>query len=133
MIRFYSLFVTDKNILASPYIRRFNVLHDLTVHRGEKETVTFLLQTSITKKQFEKLNVIYDPTAIEINKIDIKSFKHQTLLTVELTPKALGSVRIGFAFPQTEKLHTDRMQSIPSPLTAFPCRGLADHVELANT
>ncbi|MCB9816734.1 hypothetical protein H6786_05035 [Candidatus Nomurabacteria bacterium] len=132
MIRFYSLFVTDDELLASPYIRRFNVFHDLTLHRGETETVTFLLQTALTEKQFEKLQVIFDPAQLELKKIDLKSYKHQTLVTASVVPKEVGSVRIGFAFPQTEKLHQARMQSIPSPLTAVPARGLVDHLELIS-
>ena len=132
MIRFYSLFVTDDDLLASHYVRRFNLFHDLTVHRGKTETVTFLMQTGLTEKQYENLNVIFDPAALHLEKIDIKSYKHQTLLTVTLTPKEIGSVRIGFAFPQAQKLHRERLHSIPSPLTTMPCKGFAEHVELTN-
>lgn len=124
MIRFYSLFVTDDNLLASPYVRRFNVFHDLTLHRGATETINFLLQTPLTPEQFDRLNVIYDPHTMTINKVDVKSYKHQSLITVTLIPKELGSVRIGFAFPQTENLHRARMKQIHSPLTAIPCRDI---------
>lgn len=120
MIRFYSLFVTDDNLLASPYVRRFNVFHDLTLHRGASETVNFLLQTPLTPEQYDQLNVIYDPHTITISKVEVKSFKHQSLITVTLVPKELGSVKIGFAFPQTEHLHRARMQDLHSPLTATP-------------
>lgn len=121
MIRFYSLFVTDDELLASPYVRRFNVFHDLTLHRGKTETVTFLLQTTISPKQHEKLNIIFDPLQLSIEGIDVKPFEHQTLITVDLIPKELGSIRIGFAFPQSQPLHQARMKKIPSPLTSVPC------------
>lgn len=121
MIRFYSFFVVDDNLLASPYVRRFNVFHDITLHRGATETVNFLLQYPLTPKQFEKLNVIYDPLSVTIENVAVKTFKHQSLLTVTLVPKELGSVRVGFAFPQTEDLHQTRIESINSPLTTVPC------------
>lgn len=117
MIRFYSLFVTDDDLLASPYIRRFNIFHDLTLHRGATETVNFLLQSPITKKQEEELSIIYDPHALQLQHVETKPFKHQTLVTVKLVPKELGSLRIGLAIPQTEPLHHSRLSRIHSPLT----------------
>lgn len=124
MIRFYSLFVTDDELLASPYVRRFNVFHDLTLNRGKTETVNFLLQTTITPEQNKRLNVIYDPLTLNISKVVIKTFTHQTLITVTLTPKELGSIRIGFSVPQSEPLHRANLKKIPSPLTAVPCINL---------
>ncbi len=121
MIRFYSLFVTDDELLASPYVRRFNVFHDLTLNRGKTETVNFLLQTTITPEQNERLNVIYDPLTLNISKIDVKAFKYQTLITATVTPKELGSIRIGFSVPQSELLHKENLKKIPSPLIAIPC------------
>ncbi|MCB9812066.1 hypothetical protein H6778_00185 [Candidatus Nomurabacteria bacterium] len=129
MIRFYSLFVTDDDLLASPYVRRFNVFHDLTLHRGVTETVNFLLQAPLTPEQYDKLNIIFDPHALTVQKVEMKSYKHQSLLTVTLIPKELGSLRIGFAFPQTEYLHRDRMKKIPSPLTAVSCKQLTEAAE----
>jgi hypothetical protein len=127
MIRFYSLFVVDDNILASPYVRRFNVFHDITLHRGVAETVNFLLQQPLSEEQFGKLSVIYDPHTMTVEKVDVKTFKHQSLLTVTLTPKELGSVRVGFAFPQTETLHQTRLKDIHSPLTTVSCRTINEH------
>lgn len=126
MIRFYSLFVTDDNLLASPYVRRFNVFHDLTLHRGVKETVNFLLQSPLTEDQYERLNIIFDPHTLSVDHVDVRTFKHQSLITVTLVPKELGSVKIGFAFPQTEHLHQARMNKISSPLTSVPCRSLSE-------
>lgn len=120
MIRFYSFFVVDNDLMASPYVRRFNVFHDLTLHRGMTETVNFLLQQPLSEEQYGKLSVIYDPHTMTIEKVDVKSFKHQSLITVTLNPKEIGSVRIGFAFPQTEYLHQARMKDIHSPLTTVP-------------
>lgn len=124
MIRFYSLFVTDDNLLASPYVRRFNTFHDITLHRGVSETINFLLQTELTPAQYEQLNIIYDPITISLQKIEVKAFKHQSLITVTLIPKEIGSIRIGFAFPQTGKLHSDRMKKLASPLTTVSCNSL---------
>jgi hypothetical protein len=121
MIRFYSLFVTDDELLASPYIRQFNIFHSPTVHLGETERVTFLLQTTISPEQHEELNIIFDPLQINAQKIDVKTFEHQTLITVDLIPKEIGSIRLGFAFPQSDKLHQARTEKIPSPLISVPC------------
>ena len=132
MIRFYSLFVTDDELLASPYVRRFNVFHDLTLHRGKTEEVNFLLQTPINPKQYERLSIIYDPMALTLLKVEVKSFPHQTLLTVKLTPKEIGSIRIGFAFPQSEHLHKDRLKKISSPLTSVPCSSLGKDAVLTT-
>ena len=121
MIRFYSLFVVDDDLLASPYVRRFNVFHDITLHRGIPETVNFLLQAPLTKHQEEELNVIFDPHQLSILDVEVKNFKHQSLLTVTLVAKEVGSLRVGFAFPQTEPLHQTRLQRIQSPLVTVPC------------
>lgn len=124
MIRFYSLFVIDNDLLASPFVQRFNVFHDLTLHLGAVETVNFLLQHPLSPKQYEQLNIIYDPHTITIKEIDVKSFTHQSLLTITLIPKELGSLRIGFAYPQTEQLHQARMKNIHSPLTQISYQDL---------
>lgn len=124
MIRFYSLFVVDDELLASPFVQRFNVFHDLTLQRDAEETVNFLLQQSITPEQYEKLQLIYDPHTLTILDVAVKSFKHQSLLTVTLIPKELGSIKIGFAYPQTAQLHHDRMKHIHSPLTAVSFQSL---------
>jgi hypothetical protein len=120
MIRFYSLFVVDNDLMASPFVGRFNVLHDITLHRGATETVNFLLQHPLTPDQYEKLNIIYDPYTLAVEDIQVKSFKYQILITVTLTPKEIGSIRVGFAFPQTEYIHQARMKNIRSPLTTVP-------------
>lgn len=121
MIRFYSLFVTDDNLLASPYVRRFNVFHDITLHRGVTEKVNFLLQTPLSAKQTKNLNVIFDPNQIIIKEIDVKTFKHQSLIVATIIPKKAGSIKLGFAFPQTEHLHNNRLKNISSPLITMSC------------
>lgn len=135
MIRFYSLFVTDDNLLASPYVRRFNFFHDLTLHRGTSETVNFLLQYPLTENQIKHLNIIYDPHTLNIEHIDVKSYSHQSLLTVTLTPKELGSIRIGFAMPQDELLHRTAVRHIKSPMMAVPFSELVEkeHAKLQQT
>ena len=124
MIRFYSMFVTNDELLVSPYVRDFNVAHDITVHCGKTEVINFLLQTTLTKQEYQKLNVLYDPLAITLKKIDVKSYHHETLVTVELIPKELGVLKIGFAVPQTKALHRDRLRKLSSPLTAIKCTKL---------
>ncbi len=133
MIRFYSLFVTDDDLLASPYVRRFNVFHDITLHRGATETISFLLQTPLSEEQYKNLNVIYDPLTIYIKEVEVKSFKHQSLITMTLSPKEIGSVRLGFAFPQNEYLHRTQMKKIHSPLTSVPCTQLSTHATESET
>ncbi len=123
MIRFYSLFVTDDTLLASPYIRRFNLLYDLILHRGQSEIVNFLLQTDLTPKQIENLSIVYDPLTIDLQKVDVQPYKHQTLLTVKLVPKELGSVRIGFSHPQTSAIKS-KSRKTSSPFTAVLCSSL---------
>lgn len=127
MIRFYSLFVTDDNLLASPYIRRFNTFHDLTLHRGVTETINFLLQTPLTPQQYEQLSIIYDPLTLNLQKVEVKRYQHQSLITVTVIPKELGSVRIGFAFPQAKQTHRDSLKKLTSsPLMAVPCSSLQE-------
>lgn len=129
MIRFYSLFVTDENLLASPYVRRFNVFHDITLHRGVTEKVNFLLQAPLTPKQYKNLNVIFDPNQITIKEICVKTFKHQSLVTATIVPKKAGSIKLGFAFPQTEHLHRDRLNNISSPLVTRLCSDFKNPVK----
>jgi len=124
MIRFYSLFVTDDNLLSSPYVRRFNVFHDITLHRGTTETVNFLLQHPLSEEQHKKLQIIFDPHSIDVQHIEVRPFKHQSLLTIKLIPKELGSIKIGFAFPQNDHLHQSHIKKIPSPLISKLCHSL---------
>jgi hypothetical protein len=121
MIRFYSLFVTDEKIFTSPFVRRFNPFHDLTIHRGKTETLHFLLQTSLTDEQFQHMNILFDPHNLEIKKIKVKAYSQQTILTVHLVPKEIGSHKIGIAFPQSPKLHEAHLKRISSPFLAVPC------------
>lgn len=121
MIRFYSLFITDDDLLASPYVRRLNFFHDITLHRGATETVNFLLQTPLTTEQSKQLNIICDPMSVSILDVEAKSFRHQSLVTVTLIPREIGSIKIGLAFPQSEALHKEKMQKLPSPLVSIPC------------
>jgi hypothetical protein len=122
MIRFYSLFVNDEKVVPSPYTQRFNPFHDLTLRRNETETVNFLLQTTLTHEQYEKMNVLFDPEVLDIKEISVKSFSHQTLVTVALSPKTSGSLRIGFAFPQSTYLHRTHLKSVLSPFISLPVR-----------
>jgi len=133
MIRFYSLFVTDDNLLASPYARRFNVFHDITLQRGETETVNFLLQTAISMKQYKQLHIMYDLNALTVEEVAVKRFKHQSLITVTLIPKEIGAVKIGLAFPQSVPLHYHRMDAISSPMTSVPCHTLQSNSSKAVT
>lgn len=121
MIRFYSLFVTDENLLASPYVRRLNFFHDVTLHRGVTETVNFLLQTPLTNEQSKQLNIICDPLSVSIVDVEAKSFKHQSLITVTLIPREIGSIKVGLAFPQSANLHKEHMRQLKSPLVSLPC------------
>jgi|AntRauTorcE11897_2_1112592.scaffolds.fasta_scaffold70078_1 hypothetical protein len=128
MIRFYSLFATDDNLLSSPYVRKLNLFHDITVTRGEEETVNFLLQTPLTPKQAKELNIIYDPLSISVNDVQIKTYRHQSLVTIGLVPKELGSHKIGLAFPQSKTVHREKMNHLPSPLVSTPCQKInTDH------
>ena len=122
MIRFYSMFVTDSNILSSPYIRKLNLFHDISVDRGQEETINFLLQTSLTKDQAKELNVIFDPLAINITDVKVKAYKHQSLVTITLIPREVGSHKIGLAFPQSKVAHREKMKSLPSPLISTRCQ-----------
>jgi hypothetical protein len=100
MNRSYSLFVTDDELLSSPYVRRFNYLHDLTLHLGKKETVNFLLQTSLSNYQQKHLKLSYDSSSVEVHSVATISYQRQTLITVSLTPRELGTIRIGFTYPE---------------------------------
>jgi hypothetical protein len=121
MIRFYSLFVTDDDLLSSPYIQKFNLFHDITLQRGHEETVNFLLQTPLTPAQSNKLNIISDPQSLEIKDTEVKTYKHQSLISITLIPKEVGSARIGITFPQSESLHGDQLKNLPARFISTPC------------
>jgi hypothetical protein len=133
MIRFYSLFVKDNDLLSSPYIRKLNLFHDLTVNRGAEEKVNFLLQSSLTPEQSRELNIIYDPLAINVTNVETKSFKHQTLVTVTLIPREVGSVKIGLAYPQSKAAHRRQISQLPSPLVSTPCHHISQPNYLKNS
>jgi hypothetical protein len=116
MIRFYSLFVTSDELLASPYVRRFSGAHDLTLTLNESETVNFLLQTPLPKDRKHELSVIYDPVTLELVKVRTHRYRHQTLVTVTLIPKELGSMRIGFSLPRGVPAAKHRPTNAESPL-----------------
>jgi hypothetical protein len=133
MIRFYSLFVNDNTVVPSPYTQRFNPFHDLTLRHGETETVNFLLQTTLTAEQYEKMSVLFDPEVLDVRQITVKSFSHQTLVTAEITPKKNGSLRIGFAFPQSSHLHRTHLKRVLSPFVSLPCRYFTKTLEPADS
>jgi hypothetical protein len=133
MIRFYSLFVNDEKVVPSPYSQRFNPFHDLTLRRGETETVNFLLQTSLTAEQYEKMNVLFDPEVLDVKQISVRSFSHQTLVTATLSPKQSGSLRIGFAFPQSPHLHRTHLKRVLSPFISLPCQYFSHSLRPAET
>ncbi len=132
MIRFYSLFVTDDNPLSSQRSHRLNLFHDLTLHHNTSETVNFLLQTPLSKKQEQQLNLIFDPDALEVEDVTIKTYKHQSLITVTLTPQVIGSVKIGFAVPQTDHLHKRRLRQVRTPLASIPYASLQQKQAVAE-
>jgi hypothetical protein len=113
--------VTDDNLLRSPYVRKLNLFHDIEVHRGEEDKINFLLQTPLTKNQAENLNVIYDPLNISVKDVEVKSFKNQSLVSITLIPKEVGSHKIGLAFPQSKLAHREKLSHLASPLTSIPC------------
>ena len=120
MIRFYSIFVTDEDLFESPYVRRFNTFHDLILHRGKTVTVNFLLQTALTNKQQKRLRALYDPLVLTLQKVEVTPYAHQTLLTVTLTPKELGSIRLGFSYPEKSIHTTFSPPPVRSPLSSTP-------------
>jgi hypothetical protein len=119
MIRFYSLFISDDNLLASPYSQKFNFFHDVSLRRGVEETVNFLLQTVLSTEQENNLNVIFDPLSLNILNVEVKSFKKQTIVAISLIPNEVGSVKIGIALPQSTSLHEEKINNLPSPLVSM--------------
>ncbi len=109
MKRFYSLFVTDDKLLSSPYIRRFNFLNDLTVNIGQTEKIRFLLQAPLSEKQRQQLEVHYDPASVLVDHMKVEGFPHQTLVTLTLIPKELGTVSIGFSYPDAKPTRSERV------------------------
>lgn len=101
MNRTYSVFVTDDELLASPYIRRFNYLHDLTLNLGQAEDINFLLQHPLSKHQRKQLQVQYDQTAITVQSTIVVPYNKQTLVTLRVIPKELGTIRIGLSYPES--------------------------------
>lgn len=106
MKRTYTLFVTNDELLASPYVRRFNFLYDLTLHLGQTEEVNFLLQEPLTKKQQDGLQLSYDTMSLDISRLKIIPFRYQTLITAHIVPKEIGTVRVEFSYPQAVAIQT---------------------------
>lgn len=118
MTRFYSLFVTSDEQLASPYIRRFSTLHDISLRLGTVEKVHFLLQTKISPAQKKKLEIIYDESQLTLHQVQVDVFHHQTLITAHMTPKELGVLRVGFTYPEPGRAMLPRRRLTKgSPLT----------------
>lgn len=124
MIRFYSLFISDDNLLASPYSQKFNFFHDVSLQRGVEETVNFLLQTALSPEQENNLNIIFDPLSLNILNVEVKSFKNQTIVAVSLIPNEIGTAKIGIALPQSTSLHEEKINNLPSPLVSMPCKSI---------
>lgn len=129
MIRFYSLFVTSDELLTSPYVRRFSGAHDLTLELGQTETVNFLLQTPLPEGRKHELSVIYDPVTLELVKVRTHRYSHQTLVTVTLVPKEIGSMRIGFSLPRVAAAPGHRRSSANSPLRSESVEAVAATAE----
>lgn len=114
MVRYYTFYVTDDKLLASPYVRRFNFLHDLTLQLNKPEEVRFLLQTPITPLQQSQLQLLHETSNFDITNIKVRSYKQQSIITATFTPKELGIVRVGISFP-SEKRASPKMS--PSALS----------------
>jgi hypothetical protein len=114
MIRFYSIFISDDDLFTSPYVHRLNFFHDVTLSLGKSQTIHFLLQAPLTVRQEEMLEIINDPLSLELEKVDIKTYKHQTIVSVTVRPKEIGTAKIGLAYPQSEPLYKKQMSGLPS-------------------
>lgn len=120
MIRFYPLFVTDNELLASPYIKNFNLFNGITLQRGHLETVNFLIQTHLTSKQCDNLNIIYDQLNLHLDKVQIKPYKHQTVVSVSIIAKEIGSMKIGLEIPEEKPTRGFHLSKVPLPLAKVP-------------
>lgn len=120
MIRFYPLFVTDDKLLSSPYIKNFNHFHGTTLQRGQIETLNFLIQTHLSKEQCDNINIIYDQLNFNLDKVQVKSYKHETVISISILPKEIGSMKIGFEIPETKKPTGFHLRKIPLPLAKVP-------------
>jgi hypothetical protein len=95
-------------------------MHGTTLHRGETELVNFLIQTNLTPDQCNNLQVIYDELSLNINSIQIRTYKFQTIVSVSITPKEIGSLRIGFEIPKQSLATGYHLRKIPLPLVKIP-------------
>lgn len=120
MIRFYPLFVIDKSLLVSPYLHEFNVLRGTTIERGKTETVNFLIQTKLNAEQCKKLSVIYDKLDLTIDSIEVNPFRYQSIISVKLKAKEIGSIKIGFEIPDLKPNPRLSLKKINLPLLKIP-------------
>lgn len=118
MKRTYSFLVTDEHIPASPYVRRFDFLHDLTLQQDQEEEINFLLQEPLTPSQRKMLEVSYDSHALSVKQVKVIPFTHQTLITATIKPHTSGAVRVTFNYPDQVTKRLAPKLSVRHPLTS---------------
>ncbi len=68
--------------------------------------------------------MIFNPSTMQVNNVQIRTFKKQTLVTVSIVAKETGSVKLGIAFPQSAVEHQKQLDNLPTSLTTTTCSNI---------
>jgi hypothetical protein len=91
-----------------------------TIERGKTETVNFLIQTKLNAEQCKKLSIIYDKLDLTVESIEVNPFKYQSIISVKLKAKEIGSIKIGFEIPDLKPNPRFSLKKINLPLLKIP-------------
>ncbi|MEK7639038.1 MAG: hypothetical protein AAB388_02660 [Patescibacteria group bacterium] len=110
MLRTYSIFATNQELLASPYVRALSRAHDVTLRVGEEEVINFLVQQRLSVEDEGQVYLLYDPQTLDCLTVHIERFAKQTLITLRMIAREMGSLKLGLSVPTLPQDH-----EVPQP------------------
>ena len=99
MLLTYSVLVTDEELLISPEINELRRAYDITLGVNQPTITNFLLQHPLSEEEAQYVHMIYDRDTLETDRLYIERYTKQSLFSVELTAKELGSQIIQIFVP----------------------------------
>lgn len=99
MIRTYSILSTNGELQSSPYIKQLQQKYDLVLTTNRSQVVNFLFQIPISRSEAHQIYAMFDEQSLSVGNIYVDCFSNQTLVSANITPKEIGTMKISFVIP----------------------------------
>lgn len=116
MEKYYTVFITTRELAQSPPVTKYGNLHDITMFVGEKKSITLLLPSFLHWHYDKSIEVEYEHNLFDVSSITTKSkpsgLSQSLVVQVEVIAKEIGSTTLG--------VHTPSLVKNPSRYTSPP-------------